>query len=205
MRCCLGPEVWDSLRKKDGWKTTLLLGKISFQVLFSNFCRVCFITPLKTNEYPLKIDAWKMKFPFNMVPFSGSTFVHFRVVSSWWPPGWRLPKWNSRSGSGRPMKKGHNGHGPNLWCEFRKKNTIEISHHFPWIYVNFMMSLADAYFSLVLAQNSESTPIIFEDIDSTPWSWKFPKLLMGVGTLTHPAKIAPPPKNPRGQKSHLCV
>ena len=28
-------------------------------------------TPLKTNEYPLKIDGWKMKFPLNMVPLQG--------------------------------------------------------------------------------------------------------------------------------------
>ena len=29
--------------------------------------------------YPLKINGWKMKFPFEMVPFQG-TFVHFRGV-----------------------------------------------------------------------------------------------------------------------------
>ena len=28
--------------------------------------------------YPLKINGWKMTCPFEMVPFSGSTFVHFR-------------------------------------------------------------------------------------------------------------------------------
>ena len=35
------------------------------------------IAPLKTNEYPLKIDAWKMKCQFKMVPFQG-IFVSFR-------------------------------------------------------------------------------------------------------------------------------
>ena len=34
-------------------------------------------TPLKTNEYPMKIDAWKINFPLNTVPFE-ETFVHFR-------------------------------------------------------------------------------------------------------------------------------
>ena len=36
-------------------------------------------TSLKTNEYPLKIDGWKMKFPLKMVPFQGRQFVNFRV------------------------------------------------------------------------------------------------------------------------------
>ncbi len=38
-------------------------------------------TPLKTNEYPLKIDGWNLKCPFKTVPFLG-TFVHFRGVET---------------------------------------------------------------------------------------------------------------------------
>ena len=55
-----------------------------------------------------------------------------------------------------------------------------------------MMSLADAYFSLVLAQNSEKTPIIFEDIDSNPMTLEIPQVTDG-GRHPHPppAKIAP--------------
>ena len=37
------------------------------------------LPPLKTNEYLLKIDGWKMKCPSKVVPFQG-TFVHFRGV-----------------------------------------------------------------------------------------------------------------------------
>ena len=36
-----------------------------------------FYPPQKTNKHRPRIDGWKMKFPFNMVPFQGH--VDFRV------------------------------------------------------------------------------------------------------------------------------
>ena len=37
-----------------------------------------FPRPPKTNHVPLKIDGWKMKFPFEMVPFQGTNSIIFR-------------------------------------------------------------------------------------------------------------------------------
>ena len=50
------------------------------------------ITPLKTNEYPLKIDGWKMHFPFKIVLFQG-TFVYFRGSIIWSEMNGYLADW----------------------------------------------------------------------------------------------------------------
>ena len=35
------------------------------------------LLPPRKPTYPLKIDGWKMTFPFQMVPFSGDMFFFF--------------------------------------------------------------------------------------------------------------------------------
>ena len=42
---------------------------VRFRILFES------VTPLKTNEYPLKINGWKMKFPVKMVPLQGDMLI----------------------------------------------------------------------------------------------------------------------------------
>ena len=54
------PTDWSS---KPWWKIWLM-----------SFC--CYYPPWKPT-YPLKIDGWKMTFPFQMVPFSGDMFFFF--------------------------------------------------------------------------------------------------------------------------------
>ena len=39
-------------------------------------------TPLKTNEFPLKINGWKMYFLLKWSLFGGH--VNFKGVSGWW-------------------------------------------------------------------------------------------------------------------------
>ena len=49
-------------------------------------------THLKTNEDPLNIDGWKMKYPFNNGPFSGDMLIFSGYIYSQWIPKLTFPK-----------------------------------------------------------------------------------------------------------------
>ena len=133
--------------------------------------------------------------------------------------GWKLPheiheavevveKWSGWSGQygipGRPMKKWHNGHGNIYDVNSEKKNNRNrhIFREYMWIWCPWRM-LIFLWSWLKIRKKLQSFLKIWIP---TPWSWKFPKLLMGVGTLTHPQQKSPP-KKIIGAKNHtyMCV
>ena len=66
-------EPWSYGRK--GNLSTLFTGHdqpwilVNLYRIFHGYASLPEATPLKTNEYPLKIDGWKMECPFKLVPF----------------------------------------------------------------------------------------------------------------------------------------
>ena len=72
---CGHPTKNEADRKSPDRKTSLNAHPMERNSMGSTF--ESWIPPLKTNEYPLKIDAWKMKFPFKMAPFQGDMLFFF--------------------------------------------------------------------------------------------------------------------------------
>ena len=104
-----------------------------------------YFTPRKI--YPLKIDDWKMKFPFSMVPFRGSmlifrrvyNFLYFIISSSGVTSlGWTCDRerllfvasWKKATGNPALMQKGNRG----LFV-LRQNCYYERGHRLPVVWV----------------------------------------------------------------------